>query len=210
MKNLFSLLMLASLVMFTSCNKDEAISMENNDSVLKSVTVDKNTDGTFSVTHKVSEGVATEYDYNHEYKVIQLFTDSEYGRVLNSKNYNTVNHKLKLHFISDTEGDLTKFEILDSDLPKDLELLDNYSFSYNNIEKILTLNFSVKKGVVVSYSNENGMNKIYLNMGNGTQTQFTKKYNAAHGDDMNFNFVQNISRGTEREKPILMILDGEE
>jgi hypothetical protein len=123
--------------------------------------------------------------------------------------YYSRNSKVKLHFISDDAAKLPRIEIIDSALPKELELLENYSFSYTE-EGVLTLDFDVKRGVEVSYSNENGANQIQLVMGNGTQTHFTKKYNASHGDDMNFNFIQGLTKSTDRKAPIVILLDGDE
>jgi len=209
MKKLFQLLALAVILSLTSCNKDNSNPMDTADSMLKSVTVTKTADGSFNVSHEVAPNIASEYIEGDEFNAIQLFKSSALGKRINSRNYRAANHHLKLHFVSDETSKLPKIEIIDSALPKELELLENYSFSYTE-EGILTLDFDVKHGVEVSYSNEDGSNQIQLVMGNGTQTHFTKKYNASHGDDMNFNFIQGLTKSADREAPIVFLMDGDE
>ena len=208
MKRAIQIFSLALILSLTSCMEEQMIP-ETSSSLFKSVSITKIDDGTFNVVHETtSDDVATEYHMTQDVNAIELFKSSALGKRINSKNLRAIHHELKLHFISDEEKNLPEIVLIDSDLPEDMELLKDYSFSYEEAG-IISLNFEVKRGVIVEFVNDNGKNEIHLSMGNGTKTRYTKQYRKDMGDEMSFNFVQNITRDGERKKPIVIVVGGD-
>ena len=205
MKRVIQIFSLASILNLTSCTEEQIIP-ETSSSLFKSVSITKIDDGTFNIVHETtSDDIATEYHMTQDVNAIELFKSSAMGKRINRKNLRAIHHELKLHFISDEERNLPEIELMDSDLPEDMELLKDYTFSYDEAG-IITLNFEVKRGVIVEFVNDNGKNEIHLSMGNGTETRYTKQYSKDMGDEMSFNFVQDITRDGEIKKPIMIVV----
>ncbi len=202
--------LIAIAISFTSCNTEEEVIDNSNDvSMLKSFVVSRNLDGSYAVSHKVTEGVGTAYSETKTDKEIYLFEDNTVNKSTSSSNYNVVNNELNINFIDENNSILPKVSILDdntSNKADNLELLNTYSFSYNE-NGTLQLNFEVQDGVAVSFGNSDDINDIYLEEGSASQTNYSKNYTKNADGSLHIDFVQTVNKASKIKHPSIVIMD---
>ena len=198
---------LAIAFSLTSCSTEEAVVVEQtSDSMLKSFVVSRNADGSYGVTHEVTEGVSSVYTDNKTDKEIFLFQDNTATKVASSQDYTVENNRLNILFADENNSSLPQISIADNNTSTksgDLDLLNNCSLTYT--DGTLELNFEVEAGVEVAFGTTDGVNDIYLVEGDATQTNYTKSYTKEAGSSLQIDFVQTLNKSTEIKHPSYVV-----
>lgn len=180
-----------------------------NNKMLESYEIKRNTDGSYALTHKVKEGVASEYTDDKHQNEIFLYSDDATNKAQTTRNYNVEDNKLNLTFIDENNSSLPQINISDDNTEQksdDLDLLDTYAINFNQ-DGTVQLDFRVETGVDVSfgYNNDENIHDIYLTEGNSTQLDYSKNYIKEADGSLRVDFVQMSDKSSETKKPRVIV-----
>lgn len=202
MKQLFALFVFTSLFL-TSCTNDESSLNDNSadQKMLESYVIKRNANGSYTLTHVVSEGVGTVYYDGDKLNEVQLYFDGKAVKTSYSRDYDVVNNELNINFVTENNSRQPRIQIVDDNTSAKgvYGLLDDYTVT-ENADKTVTINFVVDAGVSVEYTvNEaENINEIRLTSdSNATQSTFSKTYTRNSDGSLKIDFIQN---GTTKEE----------
>lgn len=206
MKNL--LLGLFALTLLSSCSTDEAINeniVDANAKILETFEIIRNADGSYALTHEVSDGINVDYSNDKSQNEVYFYADTASKNTISSQNFSVENERLNIVFKDENNSNLPTLNIIDDESNNDLDLLNTYSILQNK-DGSLQVNFEVEKGVDVAfgYNTSENTNDIYLTEGNSTQLKYSKNYNKEVNGSIRVDFVQTTTKSTERRKPRLI------
>lgn len=199
MKKLFALLTIAILI--ASCNKESAVLEQDNSSkMLESYIIKRNANGSYTLSHQVSEGVATNYVDNDKLSEVQLYYSNQAQSTQYSHEYNVVNNELQIKFVTQNNEKHSRIRIIDNNTTdfngkESLGLLRDYNIS-ENANGSYQLNFEVESGVAVNYDfdADQNINNIRLsNDVNSVQTAYSVSYSKDANGILKIDFVQPAS-----------------
>ncbi|HIP49233.1 MAG TPA: hypothetical protein EYG92_09760 [Lutibacter sp.] len=206
MKHLF-LGFFAAAFLLTSCSTEETVSDINdtNSNLLQSFEIKRNVDGSYALTHEVSEGVSIDYTTEKSTNEVYFYTNNDLNKTNLSQNFNINDNRLNIVFKDENNSSLPRLSIFDDNTfekNNDLGLLDTYSILYNQ-DGSIQVDFKVEEGVDVAfgYNTDENTNDIYLTEGNSTQLNYTKNYNKEADGSLRVDFVQTTTKTSEIKKP---------
>lgn len=209
----FFLGLFATSLLLTSCSTEETVADLNdaNSNLLESFQIKRNIDGSYALTHEVSEGVAVDYSVDKNYNEVYLYTDDNLSKTTLSHTYAVKENQLNLVFKDENNSSLPKLRITDdntSEKNNDLGLLNTYSVLHNQ-DGSIQVNFKVEEGVEVAfgYNTDENTNNIYLTEGNASQVNYSKKYNKEADGSLRIDFIQTIAKTSEIKKPRVIFSD---
>jgi hypothetical protein len=218
MKRLF-LSLFATALLFASCSTEEAMiePTDSNSKLLESFIVKRNSDGSYALSTTVTDGAGTIYFDDATNNEIHLVTDGTTSRNSLEHNYDIVDNKLNISFVSENNTPQPKIQIIDDNTASatsrdtDYGLLNTYSVTYQE-DGTIQLNFEVKNGVdvVFGYNYDENINDVYLTEdANATQLNYSKNYSKEADGTLRIDFVQANynSRDTDTKKPRVMFDD---
>ena len=206
MKHFFLLLLITPLFL-VSCTNDETIDdLNTNKNMLESYAIKRNANGSYTLTHVVSEGVQSIYNDDVKLNEVQLFYDGKALDKTFTHNYNIIDNELNINFLSENRTFQPKIKIID-DSPSErgvYGLLNDYTVS-ENANGTIKLQFEVDPGVSVAYSYNavEKINDVILSLDeNATQQSFTKVFPRENNGTLKIDFVQPApGREIEYKKP---------
>ena len=206
MKHLF-LGFVAIALMLTSCATEETITDINdtNSNLLESFEIKRNADGSYALTHEVTEGVSIDYATDKSQHEVYFYTGGEANKTNLSQTFNVNDNQLNIVFKDENNTDLPELIIFDDNTlekSNDLYLLDTYSVLHLE-DGSVQVNFTVEEGVNVSfgYNTDENINNIYLTEGNATQVDYSKNYSKEADGSLRVDFIQTLSKASEIKKP---------
>lgn len=206
MKHLF-LGFVAIALLLTSCATEETITDINdtNSNLLESFEIKRNADGSYALTHEVTEGVSIDYATDKSQHEVYFYTGGEANKTNLSQTFNVNDNQLNIVFKDENNTDLPKLSIYDDNTlekSNDLYLLDTYSVLHQQ-DGSVQINFTVEEGVNVSfgYNTDENINNIYLTEGNATQVDYSKNYSKEADGSLRVDFIQTLSKASEIKKP---------
>jgi len=208
------ILSLFTLLFLSSCSTDELINqnVENvNAKMLESFEIYRNADGSYALTHEVSEGVNVDYSNDKTQNEVYFYSDVTTKNTTSSQNYTIENNQLNIVFKDENNSKLPNLSIVDdntSEKNNNLSLLNTYSILYNQ-DGTIQVDFEVEKGVAVTfgYNTTEKINDIYLSEGNATQRNYSKNYEKDPNGNIRVDFVQTSTKSNTIKKP-RVIYDG--
>ena len=211
MKHLF-LGFVAIALLLTSCATEETITDINdtNSNLLESFEIKRNADGSYALTHEVTEGVSIDYATDKSQHEVYFYTGGEANKTNLSQTFNVNDNQLNIVFKDENNTDLPKLSIYDDNTlekSNDLYLLDTYSVLHQQ-DGSVQVNFTVEEGVNVSfgYNTDENINNIYLTEGNATQVDYSKNYSKEADGSLRVDFIQTLSKASEIKKPRVAFL----
>jgi hypothetical protein len=214
MKHLFLLLLITPLLL-VSCSKEEAISEQNtNKKMLESYVIKKNANGSYTLTHVVTDGVGTIYYDDEKINEVQLYFDGKATSKTSSRDYNVTNNELNIKFNAENHAHQPQIKIIDDNTfaKGTYGLLDDYTITENS-DGTISLTFVVDAGVDVKYGfNETeGINEIILSLNSeAIQQTFVKTYTRPNDGILKIDFVQpNLTKeeGEDYKKPRIVMIE---
>jgi len=211
MKHLF-LGFVAIALLLTSCATEETITEINdtNSNLLESFEIKRNADGSYALTHEVTEGVSIDYATDKSQHEVYFYTGGEANKTNLSQTFNVNDNQLNIVFKDENNTDLPELIIFDDNTlekSNDLYLLDTYSVLHLE-DGSVQVNFTVEEGVNVSfgYNTDENINNIYLTEGNATQVDYSKNYSKEADGSLRVDFIQTLSKASEIKKPRVAFL----
>ncbi len=211
MKHLF-LGFVAIALLLTSCATEETITDINdtNSNLLESFEIKRNADGSYALTHEVTEGVSIDYATDKSQHEVYFYTGGEANKTNLSQTFNVNDNQLNIVFKDENNTDLPELIIFDDNTlekSNDLYLLDTYSVLHLE-DGSVQVNFTVEEGVNVSfgYNTDENINNIYLTEGNATQVDYSKNYSKEADGSLRVDFIQTLSKASEIKKPRVAFL----
>lgn len=208
----------AFTLLLSSCTKEESIEQDDmNAKMLESYVIKRNTNGSYSLTYQVSNGVNTAM-YGGAYNEVQLYFDKNNTQKTFSKDYTVLDNELNIEFVTENSTFSPKIRIYDDNTVNESSrgtygLLNDYSMSEDEDGSIV-LNYDVEEGVGVNieYNDVDKVHNIYLtpNTGNG-QNSFSNHFSREDDGSLKIDFVQpndSNARGAEEadyKKPRILI-----
>jgi hypothetical protein len=210
MKHLLLVIAVTTLT-FTSCTRETIVNepIDENSSLLESFEIKRNLDGTYALTHEISDGISADYSETKEQNEIYLYSDESSSKSNNQINYNVTDNKLNVTFIDENNSKLPRIRITDDntfDKSGELGLLETYTLVYNQ-DGTVKVDFTVEEGVQVAfgYNNTEDINDIYLTQGESSIVNYSKSYTKEADTNLRIDFVQNTSKDSETKKPRVII-----
>lgn len=210
MKKSYFLLALFLIFSFASCTEEENLEVNQNQSLLKSYKLSKQSNGEYIFNIDLNEGAYTEIyqDYHTNMNNFHVYPRNLHTpkmNLSNEKKLNLNNNRLMLT-VFDNEVEeksvLIEDEITYQGKGKmNPNFLESYSIEYIGDNKYV-LDFTVRKNVSVNfkYNFEENINEIHLKEGDAKTTNFTKIYTRTPSlafkiDFVNYIELKNNSRG---------------
>ena len=215
MKKLVLLLMLTSLFVVSCTTETELTDQTNETKMLESYVVKRNTDGSYTLTYQVAEGVGSTYYENVKENGVELFFNGSKTVSTESRNYNINNNELKINFVTENNSFSPKIKITDDNTGTKgaYGLLNDYSVSEVD-ENTIVINYQVESGVRVelSYDEVEQINNIKLVPDAGaTKTDFSTTFQKESDGSLKVDFLQPAENkadetdDTDYKKPRLII-----
>ena len=203
----------ATTLLLTSCSTEETVADINdtNSSLLESFEIKRNVDGSYALTHEVSEGVGVDYTKEKSSNEVYFYMNSDSNKTNLSQTFNVNENRLNIVFKDENNSSLPQLSITDNNTfekNNDLGLLDTYSILYNQ-DGSIQVDFKVEEGVDVAfgYNTDENINDIYLTEGNSTQLNYTKNYNKEADGSLRVDFVQTSNKTSELRRPRVIFSD---
>lgn len=215
MRKLLTLFTVA--IVIASCNKETATLETQDAKMLESYVIKRNANGSYTLLHQVSEGVATNYVDDEKINEVQLFYSNTASEKNYSHNYNVTNNELQIKFVSQDNVKHSKIRIIDDNTvdvqgKETIGLLKDYSV-VENANGTFQLNFEVVSGVGVEFGFDANqkINNINLTPNTGiTQTSFSVSYSKETDGTLKIDFIQpatNKEEASDMKKPRILYDD---
>ena len=207
MKN-FNLLALAtvfSLVLSSCSSNEELLPQETSTDLLKSYTVKRDKNGSYSLDYRLSDNAIAQNNKNIKSNTNEVYLYSSDNRLSarnESQGLSIENNKLKVGFVDTNSGRTPQIIVEDENIvmsrdSSDDRLLDDYSITGNE-DGTYDLVFNVKNKVEVDFvfNEEENVYEIHLEKVNGTESNFERTFTKDEGVDLKIAFVNHFQTGT--------------
>ncbi|QXP66874.1 hypothetical protein [Polaribacter sp. AHE13PA] len=197
--NLFAVLVLLTLV-FTSCSFNETVLPEEQSTdLLKTHTIKRDVDGTYSLDYSLNANAATEnvIDESTNTNYIYLYPSENKLSSKVTQDFTIDGNQLKIGFVDTNSSKKSQITIKDEDAKffktESEDMLSEYSISGNE-NGTYTLNFSVKNKVKVDFvfNEELNIYEVHLEEGKSDESVFSKVFEKIEGEALKIDFVNHI------------------
>ncbi|AUC20982.1 MULTISPECIES: hypothetical protein [Polaribacter] len=197
--NLFAAVVSLTLV-FTSCSFNETVLPEEQSTdLLKTHTIKRDVDGTYSLDYSLNANAATEnvVDESTNTNYIYLYSAENKLSSKVTQDFTIDGNQLKIGFVDTNSSKKSQITIKDEDAKffktKNEDMLSEYSISGNE-DGTYTLNFSVNNKVKVDFvfNEELNIYEVHLEEGKSDETTFSKVFDKIDGEALKIDFVNHI------------------